>query len=101
MRSVPTFVLLLAGLTLASTNRNFEAADPPAAADAKKQYAAEIRPLLQKYCLGCHSTKMRKGSLDLERFASSDDIRKDTKPWQGMIEQLEAGEMPPKERAQP
>ena len=31
----------------------------------------------------------------------STDVRKDLKPWQQMIEQLEAGEMPPKEKPQP
>ena len=59
-----------------------------------------VQPLLKQYCLGCHSTQTRKGSLDLERFATIADIRKDLKPWQGMIEQLEAGEMPPKKKPQ-
>ena len=44
---------------------------------------------------------MKKGGLDLERFASVADIRKDLKPWQSMIEQLESGEMPPKKKPQP
>jgi hypothetical protein len=64
-------------------------------------YAKQIRPLLKKYCLECHSTKAKKGSLDLERFASLAQIRKDLKPWQQMIERLEAGEMPPKDKLQP
>jgi hypothetical protein len=68
-------------------------------ADAKIDYA--VRPLVQKYCLNCHSTKAKKGSLDLERFATTDDIRKDLKVWQALIEQIEAGEMPPKEKPQP
>jgi hypothetical protein len=69
-------------------------------ADSKTDFAT-IQPLLTKYCLGCHSTKLKRGSLDLERFQSLDDIRKDLKPWQGLIEQIEAGEMPPKEKPQP
>jgi hypothetical protein len=56
---------------------------------------------MKKYCLSCHSTAAKKGSLDLERFASIEQIRKDLKPWQHVIEQLEAGEMPPKEKPQP
>ena len=68
-------------------------------ADAKADYT--VRPILQKYCLDCHSTKAKKGSLDLERFSIADDIRKDLKVWQGIIEQIEAGEMPPKEKPQP
>jgi len=64
-------------------------------------YGPTIRPLLVKYCLDCHSTKAKKGSLDLERFATVADIRQDIKPWQHMIEQIETGEMPPKGKAQP
>jgi hypothetical protein len=62
---------------------------------------ALVRPLVQKYCLGCHSTKAKKGDLDLERFATVDDVRKDVKPWQAVVEMLEAGEMPPKGKSQP
>jgi hypothetical protein len=71
------------------------------AADLKVEYGTVVRPLLEKYCLNCHSTKAKKGSLDLERFASVEQVRKDLKPWQQMIEMLEAGEMPPKKKPQP
>ncbi len=69
--------------------------------DLAEGYGKQVQPLLKKYCLKCHSTKAKKGSLDLERFASLQQIRKDLKPWQQVIEQLEAGEMPPKEKPQP
>src|SRR5580704_4633206 len=71
------------------------------AADSKGEYAEQIQPLMKKYCLDCHSTKNKKGSLDLERFSTLDSIRKDLKPWQGLIEMLEAEEMPPKNKPQP
>jgi Protein of unknown function (DUF1592)/Protein of unknown function (DUF1588)/Protein of unknown function (DUF1587)/Protein of unknown function (DUF1585)/Protein of unknown function (DUF1595)/Cytochrome C oxidase, cbb3-type, subunit III len=60
-----------------------------------------VRPLVQKYCLSCHSTKLRKGSLDLERFVTTADLRTDLKPWQMAIEMLETAEMPPKGKLQP
>src|SRR5438270_423631 len=63
------------------------------AGDAPKEYIQVVRPFLQKYCLGCHSTKLKKGSLDLERFASLEQVRRDLKPWQQTIEMLEVGEM--------
>jgi len=69
-------------------------------ADPVGDYAAVARPLVQKYCLDCHSAKAKKGDLDLERFATVADVRKDLKPWQHAIEQIEAGEMPPKSRPQ-
>jgi hypothetical protein len=71
------------------------------AAEPKSDYATLVQPFLKKYCLSCHSTKRKKGSLDLERFATLSHVRKDLKPWQQVIEMLEAGEMPPKERPQP
>ncbi|MFO0866702.1 MAG: DUF1592 domain-containing protein [Gemmataceae bacterium] len=77
--------------------RGQEPAPPNHAADFSKV----MQPLLKQYCLDCHSTKAKKGSLDLERFATLNDIRKDVKPWQGMIEQIETGEMPPKGKPQP
>jgi hypothetical protein len=73
----------------------------PSPGDPKIDYAAAVQPLIQKYCLSCHSTKTKKGGLDLERFASLDHVRKDLKPWQALIEMLETGEMPPKTRPQP
>src|SRR5262249_41008248 len=57
--------LLAVALVVARSGR---AEKPPT--DPKGDYAAVVQPLVRKYCLGCHSTKVKKGSLDLERFAS-------------------------------
>lgn len=64
-------------------------------------YAGTVRPLLRRYCLGCHSAQVKKGGLDLERFATPDDIRRDVKPWLGVLEQVQAGQMPPTGMPQP
>jgi hypothetical protein len=69
--------------------------------ETRDTFVSDVRPLMAKYCLDCHSTKAKKGSLDLERFATTADVRKQPKVWEGIIEQLEAGEMPPKEKPQP
>jgi hypothetical protein len=74
------------------------ARNPP---DARGEYAAIVRPLVEKYCLSCHSAKLKKGSLDLERFATIEDIRKDLKVCQQTIEMLTADEMPPAGKPQP
>ncbi len=65
------------------------------------EYAASVRPLMVKYCLGCHSTAKKKGDLDLERFATVEQARRDVRPWQAVVENLENGEMPPKKSPQP
>ena len=71
--------------------------DPPTDA----VFAAKVRPMIARYCLGCHSTKVKKGDLDLERFSSLEVARHDLKPWQSVIEMLTAEEMPPKAKPQP
>lgn len=73
----------------------------PAGGDRAEAYSKLVQPLLKKYCFECHSTKVHKSDLDLERFDSLAAVRKDLKPWQHLIEQVEAGEMPPKGKAQP
>lgn len=64
-------------------------------------FAGKIRPLMQEYCFGCHSAEKHKGDLDLERFESFETARREPKVWQQLVEQIEAGEMPPEEKKQP
>jgi hypothetical protein len=68
---------------------------------AAADFETEIRPLLKQYCLGCHSTEKHKGDLDLERFTSLKEVMGHPKVWQGVIEQMGLGEMPPKDKPQP
>ncbi len=86
MRLLPFLLLLGSG-----------AQETPLEAD----YARRIHPLAAKYCLDCHSHKDKKGDLDLQRFATITDIRKDLRPWPLVVEMLENGEMPPKKSLQP
>lgn len=65
--------------------------------DAAAEFNDSIRPLLQAHCLDCHSAKLKKGNLDLERFATVSGVQQDLRTWQQVLEMLESGEMPPKE----
>src|SRR5438034_10219939 len=60
-----------------------------------------IRPLIENYCLKCHSTEKHKGDLDLQRFTSLEEIKRQPKVWQNVNEQLALGEMPPNDKPQP
>src|SRR5436190_14723391 len=60
-----------------------------------------VRPLLNEYCLKCHSTEKHKGDMDLQRFSSLSEVKKHPKVWQTFVEQLATNEMPPKEKPQP
>ncbi|MCC6820847.1 MAG: DUF1592 domain-containing protein [Verrucomicrobia subdivision 3 bacterium] len=66
-----------------------------------ESFESGVRPLLQEYCLKCHSTEQPKGDLDLERFSSFREVLKHPKVWERVIEQLSLGEMPPKAKPQP
>lgn len=57
---------------------------------------AEIRPLLEKYCLDCHNADKQKGDVDLTHFGSPQNVVKEFKLWQTMLQQVEEEEMPPK-----
>ena len=100
LRALLTGAFGLAALALAALTPPRER---PALAQEPKpaDFAGDVRPLLKAYCLSCHSSKAKKGSLDLERFATIADVRADVKVWQAIIEQVEAGEMPPKGKPQP
>ncbi len=58
--------------------------------------AEDIRPLLQKYCLDCHNADKQKGDVDLTHFGSPQNVVKEFKLWQTMLQQVEEEEMPPK-----
>ncbi len=63
-------------------------------------FEKDIHLILQKSCFNCHSTKKQKGDLDLERFTSLADIKKEPMIWQEVLEQIKNGEMPPKKEPQ-
>ena len=63
-------------------------------------FQASILPMLKERCNSCHSTKKQKGDLDLERFASVADIKREPMIWEGVLDQIHMGEMPPKKEPQ-
>ena len=97
---IAMIVAVLVVSDLPVTNRSFaKDAVPFARLDA--EFQKSIRPLLSRYCLGCHSTKKKIGELDLEQFTTFAAVRKGTKSWLKVVEMLDNGEMPPKKSAQP
>src|SRR5882672_2421899 len=67
---------------------------------ASGNFEKGVRPVLKKDCLGCHSTEKQKGDLDLERFTSVGEVLKHPKAWQTVVEQMDLGEMPPRDKPQ-
>ncbi|MEZ5327291.1 MAG: DUF1587 domain-containing protein [Verrucomicrobiales bacterium] len=63
-------------------------------------YATKTLPVLQGRCLDCHDAESKKGELDLERFRTLEEVRHEPEIWQKVVEQIENGEMPPKDKEQ-
>ncbi len=61
----------------------------------------DVRPFLKKYCTECHGAEVQENS---KRF---DNLKTDLKDfttlqlWQGIVDQLNLGDMPPKDSLQP
>src|SRR5436190_165226 len=70
-----------------------------AQAGADQPALAPITPVLQKYCVKCHSGKKPKGDLDLDNL--SPDFGTSEAAWKGVLEHLNDHTMPPKEKPQP
>jgi len=97
MKSERTNAALLAGAACLFLG---SAASAASISSLDRDYSRQIQPVLKQYCLGCHSTEKQKGELDLERFTSLSEVIKHPKVWQGVVEQIGLGEMPPKEKPQ-
>ena len=95
LKLITTALAVMAGALVVS------AADAPSIQSLARDYTKSTQPILKHYCLGCHSAEKHKGDLDLERFRSLSDVLKQPVPWQGVVEQMLLGEMPPKEKPQP
>lgn len=64
-------------------------------------FEKEIRPVLQEYCVGCHSAEKKKGDLDLEPVIAKVDFAKDHDIWDKILELTDNREMPPEKKPQP
>lgn len=85
--------LLLSGAEASAARASFAAVE--------KEFDSRVHPLLERYCYDCHSTEKQKGDLDLQRFRTLSEVRKDPRVWEQALEQLSHGEMPPAKSPQP
>jgi hypothetical protein len=61
----------------------------------------EARPLLRRYCQGCHGPNQARGGLRFDRIDFDVGRGKDGERWQAVLEALRDREMPPPEKPQP
>ncbi|WP_337174045.1 DUF1592 domain-containing protein [Paludisphaera sp.] len=96
MKIIARIALILA------TSVAVAAADEPDPFDALgREYAETVRPLVARYCLDCHSTEDKEGDLDLESLSGMAQIRETPTTWRKVNDEIEAGEMPPKDFDRP
>ena len=74
------------------------AAEPVDFAPIEKEYQETIQPLLAAYCYDCHTEDNMEGEVDLEKFTTLDELRRDTHVWEKSLEMLRLREMPPKKK---
>lgn len=100
--------LIAAGLVLASASLGMMPPDPPegrgddAADPIERRYRETVLPFVDSYCIRCHDRGRPQGDLDLDAFPTAQSVADDLGRWELVLEQLEAGSMPPaKAKARP
>src|ERR1051326_3855729 len=63
-------------------------------------FQTKIKPLLGKYCFGCHGEK-KKGDLDLRIYTDEAVVLRDRRTFAKVVKNLQAHEMPPEKKPQP
>jgi len=92
-----------AGVSLMLATGAADAAAPPGTAAAPQTAAVATavppRAVLDKYCVTCHSGRMKAGGLVLENLEI--DARANAETWEKVIGKLNAGMMPPPSAPRP
>ncbi len=73
---------------------------PPDKAPAKSGFD-DVKPIVSKYCVQCHSNAKSRGGLNLERFKDLDSVLKKERIWEKVSEYLRGGMMPPAGKPKP
>ncbi len=62
-----------------------------------------VKPLLLKFCVGCHNSQLSSGGINLGKYSSVSEVVtiKDRSLWETVVQKIEAGEMPPKGSPRP
>jgi hypothetical protein len=80
-----------------SPSKNAVLPKSPAQADFQR----DIVPLLNKYCIACHSEQKKKGDLSLQAYRDSLSVVRDRSEWQKVLGNIRTREMPPSNKPQP
>jgi mono/diheme cytochrome c family protein len=73
----------------------------PKASPAGSAYAAQVSPVLAKYCVSCHGPDKPKHGLNLAAYTTEGSALKDLKTWEKVLEVVRDGSMPPDGKPEP
>lgn len=79
---------LLSGLAASSQTRMPAAPDP-------REFQQKVRPLVGKYCLGCHNASHKEAGVDLSGVNDPAAALRQRRLWKRAAARIAAGEMPP------
>ncbi|WP_139957008.1 DUF1592 domain-containing protein [Flavicella sediminum] len=63
-------------------------------------YTNKVKPILAKYCFGCHGVDKQKGEMRLDILHWNMKTGGDAEKWHSALDEINAGEMPPKKKPQ-
>ncbi len=75
----------------------FSASNPP----LDQQFTQTVRPVIAKYCIGCHSGNSAAAQFDLNAYDTLAPVLRDYPRWELVLSRLTANEMPPRQAPQP
>ena len=81
-------------LSAASGHVQTAAQDQPRAGTAAPTSAVESAALVKRYCVTCHSDRLKTGGLALETLDLG-DVAAGASTWEKVVQKLRAGVMPP------
>lgn len=93
----PHFRAILAALAVLAACAGRLAAEETAEQRAVKrteQWEKQIQPLMAKYCYECHGGAKTEGELSLVEFKNPQQILKERKRWNVLLQKVESGAMP-------
>jgi hypothetical protein len=90
-----TLIWLLGASLIFATAGRAASPDP-----LERTFASTVRPFIGTYCLDCHGADKPKADFDLSPFTTVASVIADDARWAMVLDQLEAGEMPPRKAKQ-
>ncbi|MBC8140416.1 MAG: DUF1592 domain-containing protein [Armatimonadetes bacterium] len=88
-----TLAVAVAGVSLTA------AAKPPAApkkpTNAAPTFARDVAPLVDKYCIGCHTADAPSGGVVLAGLTKTNTLMKNRKDWEQVASNISSKHMPP------